>query len=324
MDFSKFSSLISLFFSFFLSIFILFQSNAKLISVIEPSQEHTREYKSQPILEIDIESIKLVEEIGGGIYHSEVDAIVPFFPSLVRAKWLNVKNEIAQRIGPLNPTSTKESTLWKNSATSVESLIKDAQIAAPYFLEKCVLIANKTGTIANFGIGNQYIIKSKKSMERKVKESMLEYGISEEEAVNQMRDSLRGTIIAQTPEQIPLVVQALTEFANEEGREIVFINIWEDNRPSGYVGIHAKMLFPIYDANEVNTQRNIIVEIQIHLSCIMDGTKKCAKEREHLLYEKIREGEVDPEIQTSASTLLYLTALKQCPPKNLNNLEKLR
>lgn len=308
MNISKSFHLILLFFFSLLSPFISFQSNAKLISIREPSPE----YNSQNVLEIDTKSVKIVEEIGGGIYYHEVDALVPFFPSLVRAEWQNVKNEIAERIGPIYPAPTTESALWKNSATSVDSLIKDAQMAAPYFWETCVLIANKTGTVANFGIDNRYIIKSKKSIERKVQES-IEQGVSEEEAIGKMRDSLRGTIIAQTPEQIPFIVQTLKEFAEKEERELVFINIWEDDRPSGYVGIHAKMLFPIYDENGLHTQRNIIIEIQIHLSCIMDGTKKCVKEREHLLYEEMRKGCVDTEIQTAASTLLYLTALKQCP-----------
>lgn len=266
---------------------------------------------SQPVLEIDSQSIRTAEKIGGGVYYREVDAIVPFFPALVRAEWLNYKNAISERIGPIHPAPTKESALWKNSATTIDQLIADARMAASYFWEMCLNIAHKTCCVANFGIRNSYMIKSKNSINIKVQESM-EIGLSREESVSKIRDALRGTIIAETPEQIPTIVQALKEYAHEMGREFVFTNIWEDNRPSGYVGIHAKMLFPICDKYGSYTQRNIIIEIQIHLRCIMDGTKRCVKEREHLLYEQMRIREIAPEIQTAASTLLYLTALKQC------------
>lgn len=271
-------------------------------------------HRSQPILEIDSKSVKTAEEIGGGVYCHEVDAIVPFFPHLIREEWMKEKNAIAERIGPIYPIFSEKKALWRNSANSIDSLIKDAQMAAPYFWEMCVLIAHKTGATPSFGVGNQNILKSRKSITRKVQES-IKLGLSEEEAVSHVRDSLRGTIIVDTPEQIPVVVQSLKEFACEMGREIFFINIWEDNRSSGYVGIHAKMLFPIYDAKKMDTNRNIIVEIQIHLKCIMDGTKTCVKEREQLLYAQMVQQGIDSKIQTTASTLLYLTALKQCPPK---------
>lgn len=269
---------------------------------------------SQPILEIDTQSVKTADEIGGGVYYREVDAIVPFFPSLVRDEWLSYKNAIAERIGLILPAPSKESALWKNSATTLDQLILDANRAAPYFWEMCLNVAHKTGGVANFGIDNHHMIKSKRSINLKIEESMRD-GLSREEAVTKIRDALRGTIIAETPEQIPLIVQTLKEVAAEMGREFVFINIWNESRPSGYVGIHAKMLYPIYDAKGNDTQRNIIIEIQIHLRCIMDGTSTCVKEREHSLYEQMRMRGIDPAIQTSASTLLYLTALKQCPKK---------
>jgi Region found in RelA / SpoT proteins len=266
--------------------------------------------------ELDGVSGTFSDEMDGGIYHQMLDTIIPFFPALIRAEWLNDKKEILERIGPIYPTPSKESTLWRNTATSIDDLINDAGIAAPYFWEKCILIANKTGSSANFGISDRNMIKSCKSIKRKVEEEMLQEGISYEEAVSKIRDALRGTIIAETPEQVQLIVNALKNFANEEGQEIVFINIWEDSRPSGYVGVHAKMLLPIRDAQGLDTQRNIIAEIQIHLRCVMDGTIKCVKERSHFFYEQARMGIVDADTQTSASTLLYLAALKNCPKRS--------
>lgn len=295
-------------FIFLIVVFSFYLFNTNILIFIS---SFSTEQKSQPILEIDSQSVKIADEVGGGVYYHEVDAIVPFFPHLVREEWRNYKNKIAKRIGPIFPTASKESALWRNSATSIDFLVKDAMMAAPYFRELCVSIAHQSGAIANFGIDNQYMLKSKKSIQRKVND-LIKLGISEEEAVTKLRDSLRGTIIAETPEQVFEIVQRIKKFAEGIECDVVFINIWEENRPSGYVGIHAKMLFPIYDPQGLPTTRNIIVEIQIHLRCIMDGTKACVKEREHLLYEQMYRRGIDPEIQAAASTLLYLTALKQC------------
>lgn len=293
----------------FILIFLFFQLFYFNISSYTPHDYI--QPKSLPILEIDSQSVRIAEEIGGGVYYHEVDAIVPFFPKFVREEWKYYKDKIAKRIGQITPSPSKESALWRNSATSVQMLLKDATMSAPFFWEMCVSIAHQSESTANFGIDNLYMIKSKKSMLRKIQGSM-KLGISEKEAVTKLRDALRGTIIAETPEKVFEIVQNIKEFASKKGHEVVFINIWEENRPSGYVGIHAKMLFPVYDSEGLPTDRNIITEIQIHLRCIMDGTKECVKEREHLLYEQMHRRGIEPEIQAAASTLLYLTALKQC------------
>ncbi len=251
----------------------------------------------------------------GGIYSHKLEAIVPFFSSYIRAEWISYKNEIAERIGVIHHPLNKQSDFWENSSDSIDSLLLDAKIAEPYFRKKCIEIAKRTNSVANFGILDLSIIKSKKSLIRKVKQIVKEKGIPEEWIIPKIRDALRGTIIADIPEQIPSIVDAIKEFAHEEGQEVVFVNLWEESRPSGYVGIHAKMLLPIHEIEKKAPHKYIIVEIQIHLRCIMDGTKECVKEREHLLYDQMRHGGINPELQTAASTLLYLTALKQCPKK---------
>ena len=263
---------------------------------------------SQPIAEIEARAIVASEAIGGGFYSREIDTLVPFFPALVEAEWLKHKAVFAERIGRIAPGPSTASASWSNSAASIDQLITDAKMAAPDFFKMCAEVSLQIGGIANFGIKNQYMVKSKKSIERKVQETQ-KGGISREESISKIRDVLRGTIIVDTVEQIPLVIQALKEYASKIGREIIFINIWNDNRPSGYVGIHAKILFPIYDNSGKYSQQDINAEIQIHLRSIMDGTERCAKEQAHLLYHHMPG--VDPKIQMAASKLLYLTALKQ-------------
>lgn len=305
--------------TFFLYL-ILFQVNLTSIEQIsnrikfELKVEDYLSTKDKAIQEVDTKVAKVVEELGGGVYHSEVEAIVPFFSSYVRNEWFKYKNEITERIGPIVPRVSTESALWENSAKTVEDLLQDAERVASHFRESCLQIAKKTNSAVSFGIKDESIIKSKASLIRKVKQTAQELGISEAEAIAKIRDTVRGTIIVDTPEQIPLVVEAIKELALAEKREVVFINAWEENRPSGYVGVHAKLLFPIHEKKSTSFQKNIIVEIQIHLKCIMDGTLSSVKEREHLLYEHIRNGTFNySDLQTSASTLLYLTGLKECP-----------
>lgn len=263
--------------------------------------------------QIDQKAAMLVEKLGGGIYNDNFEALIPLFPSLVREEWTNHKNEIAERIGPIYSGPIQESQSWENSATTVDELLTDAQLVAPYFQSKSLEIAKNTHSIANFGINDRYVIKSKNSLSRKVKQIIKERNISEKEAVAKVRDAVRGTIVARSPEQIPFIVKSIRNFAHEMKCDVVFTNAWEENLASGYVGVHAKMLLPVFEKGESYSNRSIAVELQIHLQCIMDGTMGSVKEREHLLYEKMREGKTDPQLQSAASTLLYLTALKQCP-----------
>lgn len=269
--------------------------------------------ENQLIYEIDFASVYTAEKLGAGFYCQEIDALVPLFPDLARAELLIYKNAIAERIGPIFPSSTHENEIWRNSADTIDLLIEDAKVAAPTFLEICKEISVNTGSGISFGINNRSMIKSKKSILRKVDEVILEEKVVEREAVKKVRDSLRGTIIAETPEEIPFIIESIKKIAQNKGCEVIFINIWEENRLSGYVGIHAKLLLPFNDDKNGSINRKIITEIQIHLRCIMDGTKTCAKERVHLLYEQMHQKKINPEIQSQASALLYLTALKNCP-----------
>lgn len=261
---------------------------------------------------VDLKAALVVEELGGGVYNSEIDAFVPFSSTVIRSEWSKYKNEIAERIGSIDSNMTGESERWENSARTIDELLEDAKMAADSFRKSCLNIADKTHSIAYFGHNDQSLIKERASLTNKVKQTAEELGISREDAVTKIRDALRGTIIVDYPEQVVGVVEAINEFALSENRKAIFINTWEDNRPSGYVGVHAKILLPIRDEDGELIDRNIIVEIQIHLKCIVNASLDSAKERTHQVYEQMR-GEKTSEKQYSASTLLYLTCLKECP-----------
>lgn len=270
------------------------------------------------ILEIDANSVQTVDQIGGGIYYRSVDAIVPLFPSVLLSEWLEYKNAIVKRMGPIESPPYSLILDWSNTATSIDQLIKDATQASPKFWEMCLDVSKKTGCRVNAGHGNQHMVKNYQGIKDKA-QKWANFGLTLEQSVSKIRDALRATLVVDTPEQIPFVINSLKDYAHSIGREFVFINIWNEQRPSGYVGIHSKMLFPIQDKMGRYTERNVIVEIQIHLKCMMDGTKECAKERVHSLYKQMKRLEVEPKIQTAASMLIYLTALKRCPKKNFQN-----
>ena len=162
-------------------------------------------------------------------------------------------------------------------------------------------------------MGDKEIVKSETSLSRKVIQDASHLNISQSEAVTKIRDALRGTLIVNTPKQVPLIAKAIQDFVARQGGEVIFRNFWEEERADGYVGVHAKILLPFFDQEQETVEKKyVIAEIQIHLRSIMDGTKKSAKEREHKIYEKLRKEDFDTETISSASMLLYLTGIKAC------------
>ncbi len=255
---------------------------------------------------LDAKALQTAETVGGGAYNREMDAILPFFPSLLEDAWSSHKKVISKRIGPIE---NHHQLLLKNSANTIEELIDDAKKASPEFIRMLSEISLKTGGVVNFGIENKHMIKNKESIQINVLKSM-NAGLAFEDAVKNIRDCLRGTIITESPEQICVIIKSLNDYANRNGREWQFINHWELNHPDGYVGIHAKMLFPIME-DDLYTHRDITIEVQIHLKCIMDGNKQCIKEKSHKLYYQMLRDKLDQKIQSPASMLLYLTGIKE-------------
>lgn len=250
---------------------------------------------------------KQAEELGGSYYHPRLEAVIPNYPDIIREEWLRCKNQIAARIGTIDPGPIASSAYWENSAKKTDLLLKDAQIAAPYFKNMCVEVAQKTNTVAHFGFKGKAIVKTKKSLKDKVSQDVRQLDISRKLAVAKIRDALRGTIIAEKPEQIPGVVEKIKEYAVKMDSEVVFTNAWQDERPTGYVGVHAKILFPVVKGKK---QDYIIGEIQIHLKCIVDGTENSPKEQQHLIYKHEEAASFDEEMRF-ASILIYLTGLKE-------------
>lgn len=262
--------------------------------------------------EIDLHAAIIAEELGGGIYDEEIQATVPTQPKLITEEWKRCKDLISSKIGSINPPSSEGSS-WENSARTIDELLTDASTTAPTFLELAENIAVQTGSITNFGVNNQHMIKSYESLSRKIQKDSADLGISESVATSKIGDSLRGTLITDTAEKVQRVVEMIKFDTNALGGKAVFKNYWEYSRDdSGYIGVHAKIILPVPELNKgVISKRQIVTELQIHLSHIMDGTDECVKERAHLLYEHERQDDYDKSTLSAASQLLFLAALRQ-------------
>ncbi len=245
-----------------------------------------------------------------GFYSEDLKAVLPTQPILTQLLWEQRKNQVARTIGVLPNPATLESMLWSNSATTQSELIEQSKKLAPAFKEMCHQIGKQTGTKPYFGEQDRYIVKTPTSLARKVAQDAKVMATSEQDSLAKIGDALRGTIVVDSPTQIPKVVKAIIAQVQQQGGEVVFKNLWAEDRASGYLGVHAKMNLPLPPQEGSSEKGTILVELQIHLKPLMDGTEECVKEYSHGLYERARVGVVNPTDIYTASKLMFLMALQ--------------
>lgn len=247
-------------------------------------------------------------ELGGGSYSISLKAIMPANPMQVQMQWEQMKNKIARVVNILPFPVNKESMLWDNTASSISEILSDAKKLSPIFQKICRDVANIKKCRVNYGPNDKCIIKSEESLTRKVKQDAHVMGISETDSLKKIGDALRGTLIVKRPSEIASIVDLIAKKVKDIGGSIVVKNLWAEDRLSGYVGVHAKILLPV-PVEKGEKQKYLIVELQIHLKAVMDGTENCAKERQHLIYENVRTAKFNPLEVSAASKLIYLTAM---------------
>lgn len=264
-------------------------------------------------LEIDFKAAVLAQrKLDGGRFDEKIHSIIPKDFSQTNNEWKKTKDYIAYLIGPLSSSFSGESGSWENSSRSVDHLLQDAHQISPIFKNDFQKIASRTNTVANFGPGDRFIVKTKESLVNKVNRDAITYKTSMAEAVIQIGDALRGTMIVDDLEKIPLVIAEMTQYIDFIGGKITFKNLWTEDRESGYVGIHARILFPLGNGENEKEARYILAEMQIHLESMVDGSDMSAKERAHLIYENVRENSENNSLELSAaSKLLFLTAMEE-------------
>jgi|GEM_PF-2891273 len=262
-------------------------------------------------VEIDFKAAVLAQRrLRGGYFDEHIHSVIPNDFNKTDMEWKRIKDQIAYLIGPIPYSSPRESASWKNSTKDVDSLLDDARRMSFIFKNDFQSIALQTQTTVHFGSENQFIVKSKESLMKKVKRDAKALNISQEEAIEKIGDALRGTLIVDDLKTIPLVIAEIIQYVDDIGGKVAFRNLWVEDRKSGYVGVHAKILFPLQNEGKKEGNHYILTEMQIHLDSIVDGSEVSAKERAHSIYENLREDD-SPSIQVSAaSKLLFLTAME--------------
>ncbi|MBA2369678.1 MAG: hypothetical protein H0V82_11730 [Candidatus Protochlamydia sp.] len=256
-----------------------------------------------------------LKDYGGANINKDLDALDPVNGRKVHLAWINFKNTIAKDIGIITPSVTKESRLWSNHASSVEEIILDASLTMPGFKDECAKIANKVGAKMSYGPNDSCAVKTKESLVRKMETDAKQMGISPKESLKKIGDVLRGTVVVSDSKQIPLVVDGIKDYAGKNGGNVIFKNLWIEERATGYVGVHAKLYLPVINEKGVRSDKMMIVELQIHLDVIMDGSLNCIKEYSHGLYDRLRTGTIDPQLVNPISLTMYASALKPLADK---------
>src|SRR5438552_3809725 len=88
-------------------------------------------------------------------------------------------------------------------------------------------------------------------------------------------DVIRGSLLADRPEQILALYNSVTQRITEQGGKFYVKNFWDDPKPLslGYVGVHIKIRMPIPSEKTGSTlgkdeRRYILMELQLHLKAI--------------------------------------------------------
>ena len=240
--------------------------------------------------------IDTAKEFGG---HKEIRVgggtlIVPKDHHALETAYRKIVKEIGSHIQIEETEEHKMTAMtWENTAKNPTELRAQAEHFMPEYAVMVETTAKNHQGEACFGPERCFIIKSKESLDRKVQSSIndildSELSVTHEKAMvratQAVNDSLRGTIVVGTPDEIRGVTEELQQKCKELGWDVTFNNIWTENFAGGYIGVHAYVLTNSRERNE-----SVLAEIQIHLREVYDGTPHCAKEYSHHAYQYYRE-----------------------------------
>ena len=228
---------------------------------------------------------------------------------------LHVRNAaaIAKRIGV--PDSTGSEIIEDhNSAVSLRELIADSKAAAPAFGRMVKDAAKAAGGVAHFGPGDKHMLKAPGKVSEKIRRKQTDYfdklsakgqknpkTRTRTQQIGLLDDVVRGSIIADTPEKLGDAIRKFKADIEASGGKVEIDNKWDNNKnPSGYVGVHAKVLA------KTPSGRSILSEVQFHVRSIYDGTSKSPKDASHAVYEKSRTKGMPPEAIAAADNAMQL------------------
>jgi len=231
----------------------------------------------------------------------------PRIPILFILNGITVDYFLNSIIGSLFPIVNSSSLQWKNSANTAEELYALSQSSIDLMINVTTCaVSFVNGTYVSFGPNNAFIIKSLLSLQNKIAIRMAQ-GIKNPTLL--ISDSIRGTLVASTPQKLSQLISSLIICCNNFGIKIFFESAFSSGRySSGYVGVHSNILLN-------NNEKFLLGEIQLHLFGIFDGTENCPKEFTHrTIYEVLREYVIDAPPNAAqitmngnvASTLVFL------------------
>ena len=227
-------------------------------------------------------------------------ALVPEIPYEIGKMHNEARGILEKDLGKI---SSDEGYVRENSSTSVAQLRADAEEVAPAFKEMLDKAAAGRGE-TNFGPDSCCMLKTESSLEDKVQKYMKEEGISREEAIASVPDSVRGTIVLENTKDIGDTARALQEQVHANGGTVEFDNKFLSTKEDGYTAVHATVKMPTRGGGTVSS------EIQLHLRSVHDGTMRSLKERSHKLYKmgKTLSGRLKQRAK-AAQQLLFTTGL---------------
>lgn len=140
-------------------------------TTVQLIQEMTKAEKARRLFMATAMLLGDQESLGGAVWDDQLKAIVPKNKNAVATAWRNTAERVNGLLKlrsdlPIKPTISA----WANTATSVDELYEDAIAMKPFFREFCNTIVRKQGCTVNFGPGNNYMIKERKSLQEKLKD----------------------------------------------------------------------------------------------------------------------------------------------------------
>jgi HK97 family phage prohead protease len=254
----------------------------------------------------------------GAKWNAAIGAFVPVDQKPIENLHIANAAAIAKRIGV--PDSIGDARIKEvNSANTLRELIADSRAAAPAF-EKMVRDAAKAaGGKPFFGPEDKHILKSPKKVSEKIARKQMDFYNKQKAAgverpivrtrtqqIQLLDDVVRGSIITDTPEKLGAAIRKFKSDVEKSGGRVEIDNKWDNNaNPSGYVGVHAKVLA------KTPSGRSVLSEVQFHIRAIYDGTDGSPKDASHAVYEKARGTDVNPKdkmVADAAMQLIFATA----------------
>lgn len=222
-------------------------------------------------------------------------AFVPANRTVINIMWRNEVSNICGSFGDASPSMTEANAdTWTNdgidSNSDAQSLYDLATGYRGLFQSFVESVASEVSAAPSFGPNNSNIQKTVESLQEKINNRVSD---NLPNPAMYIDDSLRATLIVNTPALLENVISALKSKAQSGGHLIAFDNKFVPslNSLAGYVGIHATVYF----------EQKLLTEVQIHLFNIYDGTLQCPKQYSHNIYKVVNTTGTSPTQITEAA-----------------------